>query len=148
MGDENEQEQLKERLDAARARQRSAEAKRERLQSERATLEEVEAAELEARDEEAIAKAEDENDARRIAVVRSSYGAVILRRPNPVIYKRFRDRGEAKTVDLEKLVRGCLLYPDVAGFDRILDEEPGTLDRCASSVIELAGFRLKEVSGK
>jgi len=73
---------------------------------------------------------------------------VILRRPSSIHYKRFRDKGKANTIAFEKLVRPCVVHPDATAFDRILDEEPGTLDRCASAVVELAGFRDEERTEK
>ena len=145
---EDQTEELRRRREAALTRKRAADAKRAELEASREGELEVERLELEAANAEAVADAEADHDPRKIRVVESGLGVVIVRRPNPLLYKRFRDKGEAKTNELEKLVRGCLLYPTAAGFDRILEEEPGTLDRCATAVIELAGFRLKEASGK
>lgn len=136
------------RLAAARARRNAAEERRNALAEAEEKRREVEAEERDARDEEAIADAEAEHGPRRIAVVRTDVGCVIVKRPNPVIYKRFRDRGETKTVDLEKLVRSCLVHPDSNAFDRLLDDVPAALDRAANAVVELAGFRAKEVSEK
>jgi len=145
---EDQNEELRKRREAALARKRAADAKRAELEASREGELEVERLELEASNAEAIADAEAEHDSRKIRIVESSLGVVIVKRPNPLHYKKFRDKGEAKTNELEKLVRGCLLYPNATAFDRILEEEPGTLDRCATAVIELAGFRLKEASGK
>lgn len=139
---------LEERLAEARERKRAAAEKRNAAEAKRATIREVEEAERDARDEEAIAEAEDAHGAEKIAVVRTSIGCVIVKRPNPLIYKRFRDKGEAKTADLDKLVRNALVYPDASKFDSMLEELPATLDHAANKVVELAGFRAKEVSGK
>jgi hypothetical protein len=144
----NEDNDLEARRIAARERRNAAEAKRNALAEAAAKRLEVEAEERDAADEEAIALAEEAHGPKRIAVVRTDSGCVIVKRPNPVIYKRFRDRGEAKTVDLEKLVRACLVHPDGNGLDRILDDVPAALDRAANAIVELAGFRAKEVSGK
>ncbi len=139
---------LESRREAARERIRAAERKRSEIAEAAATLDEVESLERNAADEEAIAEAEAEHGLKRIAIIRTDFGCVIVKRPNPLIYKRLRDRGEAKTQDLEKLVRSCLVYPDGSALDRLLDEVPATLDRAANAVVELAGFRAKEVSGK
>jgi len=140
---------LEERLAAARTRTREANAKRDALEEERTLLEQVEAAEHEARDTEAIANAEAEHGAHKISAIKTKRnGSVIVKCPHPIVYKRFRDKGDAKTTDLEKLVRKCLVYPNAGRFDTILEDEPATLDRAANACVELAGFRLKEVSGK
>jgi len=139
---------LEARLAAARERTRAAKAKREAAEVESATIREVEQAEIEAADQEAIADAEEKHGAHRIAVVRSSLGCVIVKRPNPLVYKRFRDKGEAKTADLETLARHALVYPSPPKFDAMLQELPAILDHAANKVVELAGFNSKEVGKK
>jgi len=147
---ESEDQDLESRLEAARVRQRSATAAREENRKNRELLEAVEAAERSAKDEEAIAAAEAEHGptGRALRVIRTSFGCVILKRPSPIHYKRFRDVGKANTTAFEKLVRPCVIYPDASALDRILEEEPATLDRCANAVVELAGFRAEELSEK
>jgi len=144
----DESKELETRLAAARERRRAAEAKREQTASALSTQAMVEAEERDAADAEAIAKAEEEIGERRIAVIRTELGAVIVKRPNPVLYKRFRDKESAKTQDLEMLVRPCLVHPPFARFDAMLEEQPAVLDRVADRVVFLAGFRGKEVSEK
>jgi len=136
------------RLAKARERTRAAEAKRAQAEEKSAGARAVEAAEIEADDAEAIAQAEDDHGAHRIAIVRTAIGCVIVKRPHPAVYKRFRDRGEAKTADLDALVRKSLVYPDAQRFDRMIEELPATLDHAANKVVELAGFKAKEVAGK
>lgn len=141
--------ELNQRIANARARRREAEAKREAALTGGALLECAEKEEREASDEEAIQRAEEEHSAKRIYVVRTeNLGCVIVKRPDPVRYKRFRDQESSKTQDLEKLVGPCIVYPDRMTFDRILDEAPATLDRVADAVVTLAGFRKKELAEK
>jgi hypothetical protein len=144
----SEEKILQKRREAARERLRAAEQRRLELAASEQRLSQVEAEERAADDEAAIADAEQEHGIKRIGVVRTDFGCVIVKRPNPVIYKRFRDRGEHNTEALEKLVRSCLVYPSASRFDKVLEEVPAALDRAATSIIELAGFRAKEVSGK
>ena len=110
-------------------------------------------------DEEAVAAAEEKHgrsieygermvDGRKIAIVRTDLGVVIVKRPNHVIFKRFQDSGEANSEEFERLVRPCLVHPDSATFDRYLEEQPGILGRVAGAVATLAGIRMKELSGK
>ncbi len=141
---------LEERHRIAKERRRVAEARRETMRAARERPDEVEAEEIGARDEEAIADAEDAHGAvgKKIFVVRTDLGCVILKRPHPAHYKKFRDKGEGDTVAFERLVRPSVVYPDAVKLDLIFDELAGVLDRCANAVVELAGFRAKEVSGK
>ena len=141
---------LEERLREARERRRAAEAKREERQAENDLLAEVEAEELAARNAEALEAAEAEHGpiGKKLRAIETSGGVIIVKRPHPATYKRFRDKGEANTAAFDKLVRPCVVHPDKSTFDRILDEEPAALDRCANAIVELAGFRAREVSGK
>ena len=139
---------LDERLAAARERKRRAEAISDEARAQAELLAEVEKAEREALDAEAIAKAKAEHGDNKIATIDTDLGVVIVKRPNPVLYKRFRDKESAKTSDLEQLVRPCLVHPDLSRWDAMLEEQPATLDRVADRVVFLAGFRGKELSGK
>lgn len=75
-------------------------------------------------------------------------GMIVVKRPNHLHYKRFVDKGKTTTEELSKLVRPCVVYPDKAEFDRILEEAPAALVRCADAVCWLAGMRKEESEGK
>lgn len=141
---------LLERRTKARARKREAEEKREAMRAARELPSEVEAEEIEARDEEAIATAEEEHGSvgKKIRVVHTDLGCVIVKRPHPASYKKFRDRAETDTAAFEQLVRPCVIYPDAVALDIIFVEFAGVLDRVANAVVELAGFRQKESAPK
>lgn len=139
---------LEKRLEEARERKRIAEAKRLAMETEGELQRRVEIEEIAAADEEAIAKYEEEIGAQKIRVVHTDVGCVIVKRPNPLLYKKFRDQGNTKTKDLEKLVHPCLVYPTVTQFEKMMEEQAATLDRTADAVVTLAGFRRKEVSEK
>ena len=136
------------RLAAARAKKNEASARRVARDESEAKMWEVQDAERDAADEVAIAEAEEKYGSKKVAVVYTEVGCVIVKRPNPVSFKRFSDRGQTKTVDLEKLVRSCLVYPDGDALDKVLEEKPAALVRAANAVAELAGFRAQEVSEK
>lgn len=87
-------------------------------------------------------------EGRKLAVVRTDVGAVIVKRPHHVLFKRFQDSGEANAEEFDKLVRPCLVHPDGATFDRYLEEQPAILGRVAGAVAVLAGIRVKELAGK
>jgi hypothetical protein len=87
-------------------------------------------------------------DGRKLAVVHTDLGDVIVKRANHVLFKRFQDSGEATAQEFDKLVRPCLVHPDSTTFDRFLEEQPAILARVAGAVALLAGVRMKELSGK
>jgi hypothetical protein len=101
-------------------------------------------------DDQAIEAAEAEHGpvGKKLAVVKTDMGAIILKRPHPAAFKRFQDKGSLKTVDLDRLVRGCLVHPLPDVFDLVMDELPATLLRCADAVSYLAGVRAEDVSAK
>jgi hypothetical protein len=146
----NEREELEARLIKARSRKLSLVAEREaRAEAERFRAE-VEEAEQSALDEEAIAKAEGEHGpvGARLRAVPTPLGVVIVKRPNHLMFRKFMDAGSLKTVDLEKLVRSCLVHPSAQVFDRILEEVPAVVAEIANECAALAGAQRKELGGK
>lgn len=130
-------------------------AQREALAAERAKrleLEEAEAqldaAKRELADEQAIDAAEREHGARRVAMVHTDCGVVIVKRPHVNTFRKFQDRGSTDSAAQEALVRPCLVHPTVFEFERICGEQPATLQQVASAVIRLAGFRADDVTAK
>ncbi len=85
---------------------------------------------------------------RKIAAVKTEEGVVIVKKPNHVIYKKFRDTNEFDTEALFKLVKTCLVHPDLPKFEKLLEERPAVLERAANAVIELAGHNRKLAEGK
>lgn len=143
-------QELKDRLAKAKAdRAAIANAKADR-EAARALADEVAAEELAARNEAAISQAECDHGqvGKLITVVDTDLGVIILRRANSLLFKRFQDSGKTTTADCDKLVRPCLVYPDAAMFDRIIDELPATMIRLANAVSVLAGVRTEEATGK
>lgn len=151
MSEEPKESELAERRRKAQARLDELQQAREEREARRREQEQVERLEREARDEEAVARVEDEHgpiDDVELGRIDTDRGVVIVRKPKAIHMQRYRDTGEAKTADLEKLVRVCLVYPDKSAFDSMVEELPALLDRVANKVVILGGFRLKEVSGK
>lgn len=147
----NTKEELEARLEAARKKRAAIAEERDARAQERQLLEQVESEERAAQNEEAISQAESEYGpvGSKILTFESELGVVIVKRPHPIHYKEFRDRAaEAKSEDLEKLVRRCLVHPSADGLTRILDEQPAVLEHLADRCVTLAGFRAKEVLGK
>lgn len=133
-----------------RAKRAALAAAKEKRDEARSAAELLVAEKQALRDDEAIEQFEAEIGAvdKKIAVIHTDLGAVILKRAHPAMFKRFQDRGDFKTEAVDKLVRPCLLYPTPAEFDRILDELPATLVRLGNAVSALAGQRSEDVTGK
>jgi hypothetical protein len=137
-----------ERLEAAaRARTELAKARAAKAAAaETAALADAEERAL--ADDLAFAEAEDAHGAGKIARVETALGAVIVKRPSQPAYRKFQDSAKATTLEFEKLVRPCLVYPTDAALDRILEEQPGVLAELATAVARLAGTRIESNSGK
>jgi hypothetical protein len=100
-------------------------------------------------DDEALERLELEHGpvGKAIEIVRTDVGAVIVRRPHMAVFRRFQDDSK-DTAALEKLVRPCVLHPSKAEFDRMCEELPFTLQRCADAVCKLAGIRKEDIQAK
>lgn len=111
---------------------------------------EVEAAERDASDAEAVAACVSRYGAlgSKIAAVYTDQGVVIVQRPNGVAMKAFQDLEAPRMQDVEVLVRPCVVYPARDKFDAMIADQPVILTRCSSAVVELAGAKRKESTGK
>jgi hypothetical protein len=140
----------KARLDKVRAERAALAVAREARAADAALEAQLEGETLALRDEQAIAAAELEHGpvGKRIAVIGTDLGVVIVKRPHAALFRKFQAKGSTKPEDLDQLVRPCLVYPSKAEFDRIDDELPATMTRCANAVVALAGFRQEENAGK
>lgn len=78
-----------------------------------------------------------------IEIVRTEIGSVIVRRPHMAVFRRFQD-DKQDTTALEKLVRPCVLHPSKTEFDRMCEELPFILQKCADACCRLAGVRVEE----
>lgn len=145
-----DEREYSERMAKAQATLDELRGKREARDEAHRRLRKLETAEREAKNETAIAAALEEHGpiGQKIAVIDTDLGAIIVKRPNPLVFKRFQSAGSVKWDDLEKLVRPCVVYPDKGALDTILEDLPATLTRVADAVVTLAGARAQEVSGK
>lgn len=83
----------------------------------------------------------------RIAVVKTVSGSIVVRRPEPLIYKKWTG-SKMSEEDNHSFVRGCLVYPATGLFSAIMEEQPAELQRCAMACAELAGARFEGIAGK
>lgn len=139
---------LKKRLEAAKAARAALQAKTTKSDSE-VLAAEVEAEERALKEDTILAALVEEHGEKKLAKVDTDFGGIILLRSLPANYKRFADKGvEFKTVDVETLVRPCVRYPSLAEFDEIIKEQPGVLFACGNAIAHLAGVRKDALSGK
>jgi hypothetical protein len=85
---------------------------------------------------------------RKIAVIVTDEGAVIVKRPHRLVVKAFFDAGTTKFEELEKVAKHSLVYPSKEAFSKLLDEQPGAAAVVASEALLLAGAGAKTFSGK
>lgn len=148
MKDEQKSE-VEARLDAVRAKRAAIEAAKA-SRAEEDLLAQVESEELDLKNAEAIAAAEAEHGpvGKKIAVVETDLGVVILKRAHALVFRRFQDEAKFTHAQIDKLIRPCVVYPRGDALDRILDELPATALRLANAIARLAGQRAEDVAGK
>jgi len=140
-------EDLTARLEAARARKAKAEASRVEPDP---LLAEVEAAERDANDAEALTDAACKLGAegRFWLPIRTDEGAIIVKRPDAVRYRRFTDLERPTHLDVENLCKPCVHHPDRSKLDAMLEARPGLIGPIAEAVGILAGARRADLVGK
>lgn len=138
------------RLAAAKAAKAEIEKRRAKSAEERASVDAVAQAEREVKELAALEKFEEEIGplGTHLAIVETSAGRVILKRPAVAVFRRFQDKGDFKSQALAMLVDPCVVYPDKSAFDTLCEELPAVLTVCADAVCMLAGARAQSVSGK
>jgi hypothetical protein len=102
------------------------------------------------RNEEAIEAAEQEHGPqdKRIRVVNTDLGVVIVKRAHPNVFKRFMDQGKHNVKECEALCRTCLVYPSLSEFEAMCSELPMLPVFAANAVAYLAGVRAEDLSAK
>lgn len=142
--------ELELKLAQLRAQRTELRASRENRNAVAELQAQVEQEELALRNEQALAEAEEQHGplGDKIAAVYTRMGVVIVKRPVSMVFKRFQEAGKTKHEDFDRLVRPCLVYPTKAEFDRIVEEQPATLIRCADAVAVLAGVQTDDNAGK
>lgn len=148
--------ELRERLAQLKAEREALEEAREQRDAEQRVRDELDEQETAIADERAIAAAVAEHGplGRKIGALKTpGIGVVIIKRPHHVALRKWSDTnlgkdGAISQDALEQLVRPCVVHPDVATFDRYLQEQPVMLQRAGTVAMKLAGMRGSEVAGK
>lgn len=144
-------------IEALQERIRAAKAKTSAFESESRERDELRELERKARFEENKARdlphieaAEEEHGL--IKVVNTPLGAIVVKRPHHLAFQKFmRKAGSAKglqDMDVWRLVRKCIVYPDVTRAEEITEEFAGVTIRLGNAVVELGNGEAEEVEGK
>jgi hypothetical protein len=67
---------------------------------------------------------------------------VIVKAPRGEIWRRYRTQlldEQKRIVATENLVRGCVVWPDKAGLDSMLDARPGLAEAFGRELVKMAG---------
>jgi hypothetical protein len=144
-----------ERLAAVRAARKKLHAEVAAEREARAVVEELAREERALRDDQAIIEAEKRfgRQGEHIYVITQvdapESDIVIVKRPNPVAFKRFQDQEESQVKHIEELCMPCVVYPSVGVVDRLVtSEKPALLMRIMHGVSYLAGARKAVEQGK
>jgi hypothetical protein len=145
-----EREELEARIRKAKADRAELEQQRDEREQLEELRRQAQREELLTRDAPHVAKAEEDHGpiGVKIAVLETDLGAIIVKRPNHLHYRRYQNKGASSVEDLWALVRPCLVYPSAAEVEKILEELPGKLLPLANRVVELAGHREEELTKK
>jgi hypothetical protein len=147
-------EDAKKKLADIRAKREAMARARELRAEQSADEQELETESRALADDEAIERLEGEHGpvGKKLTVVRTRLGAVIFKKPTNAAWRKHLDEqlklGHADTTATEKLVRQCRVYPDVAAFEEILDEYPGSAQPFYGAVALLAKGGADETSSK
>jgi hypothetical protein len=146
-----EREELEARIKKAREDRAAFDRQREEREELAALRRQAAREENALRDAPHIAKMEEEHGpiGEKIAVVETDLGAIVVKRPTQLHYRRFQNKSSMSTDEVWALVKPCIVYPTIKEAEAILEELPGTLmPGLSDAVIGLAGHRTKEVEKK
>lgn len=143
-------ETVQARLEAVRAKREEIAKARRALEASRSAEQELLDETRALADEQAIHAAEIEHGpiGRRFMAVKTDAGTILVKRPHMNTFRKYQDNGESDSASLEKLVRPCVIYPDLARYEEILAEVPAALMKCANAVTYLAGVRKEDLTAK
>lgn len=75
-------------------------------------------------------------------------GAVVVKRPSHLIFRRFTDAGKLNTDTCLGLIKPSLVHPPRDEFEAWVEEYPGIVLPLANLVSSLAGVRSTDTAGK
>ena len=149
--DTNRPDDIDAEIHALRARAQAIAAARAQREEASEPTEALIKARRDLADEEAIEKAIAEHGKldEKIAVIRTALGAVIVKRPSAMRFKKLQDQGaDFKSIEVERFVRPSLIYPDVERFDQMTEDLPAIWMDCCSAMFRLCGVRKDDIEKK
>ncbi|HSC86376.1 MAG TPA: hypothetical protein VLC09_03870 [Polyangiaceae bacterium] len=153
----NEDAELDERIEAAKARKKAAETERQAIEERESKRRQAEELEREAANTEALARAEAELGTLNVhfGIVETHMGNIILRKPNHLKFRQFQDANQFSSTQCDNFVRKgadggktCVFYPEGEKLDLLFEELPATIIVCANKLSELARGATKEAEAK
>ena len=147
---EEQREALLQRIREAREKRAAFEEQAREREELRELEERARFEENKARDLPHVQEAEEEHGV--IRVVNTPLGAIVLKRPHHLAFGKFTKKvASAKGFDdgdIWRLVKPCIVYPDVARVEEMTEEYPGVTARMGNAVIEMGNGEVEEVEGK
>ena len=87
-----------------------------------------------------------------IRAINTPLGAIVLRKPNHLAFQKFtRWVNSGHQIDddaIWRLVKPCIVYPDITRVEEIVEEYPATTVRLGEKAMELAKGKAAELEGK
>lgn len=101
-------------------------------------------------DEEALAAAEAKHGplGKNIIALKTDLGVVILRRPHHLEMRKMLAKEKLDEREATVFVRSCVVHPDGASFETLLEERPAIGGQLVELVLRLARGRTEELAGK
>lgn len=149
-GVEDPREAVKRRIREAREKSSAFEAESREKEELRELERKARFEENKLRDLPHIQAAEDEHGV--IRVVNTPLGAICLKAPHHLAYSKFTRKATSDDglddMTVWRLVRPCIVYPDVARAEEITEKYPGVTARCGTAVVEMGKGDVEEFEGK
>ncbi len=143
-------EELLERMRAAKEKASEFETRSSEREQIRELERKVRFEENKARDLPHIQAAEDEHGV--IRVVNTPLGAIVVKRPHHLAYQKFTRKVSSEKgmneMDVWRLVKPCIVYPDASKVEEITEEYPGVTVRLGDAVVNLGNGEVEEFEGK
>lgn len=143
-------DELDEREAAAKASLAAVEERRAERREKAERQRRVEELEREAKEQEILEQLEQEHGPLNEAIrpVYTPEGMIVVKRPQAISVRKYMDKQDVSTKNMEQLFRPCVVYPDKGELNRLLDKYGAFYAKCADAVCWLAGFGRKELEGK
>jgi len=87
-------------------------------------------------------------EGRDYKIVETDLGKIAVARSGSLKFQRYMDAGKSTATAVRTLVNPCVKYPNMDGFEALLETQPFILMLVADAVSELAGVRADKISPK